>query len=428
MALNMNNNNVNDEWLLDEMTTNNQTKPEGWGSFIAEHIGGPVASATSAVLGMPGNIENLLTKGVQAVTGWESPQVPTMLGNIETPGENALGPNFFPTSEDIQNKIFKPLLGSSIEPKSEKQKTINSVVGDIAAFIPSMGLNSAAKVVGLGHLVGKGVQYLGGETAGDVAKSAIYLGSAFPGFIDNFKNITKDLYNKSRSLLNLDSTMSANRLNKILNQTKNFANKSVMTGSDILKDVVNTVKTNISQSKINVKDLINRKQEINNLIEQYGSNPKYKFLTAQLKKLNSEINHEIGLYSNQNKEFGSIWNEAEKRFAAQSERSRVGEKLTKWINIDKLEHPITKILLGGLLVHGGPAAVGKLAFGMGSAKLLEQGVRVIDLLLNSPQAAQRFFKIIAATAKNDRKLTENLVKGLDKYLIKNDEDDQWVLD
>ena len=392
--------------------------------------------------------------------------------------------NYSPTSENF-GKLRKKVVGEYLEPQGSLEELFDNVLLDTATFvIPGLGsrmpIKQALAVAGLSNLASWGAKELG---AGPLVQTGLKLGTTaltmnpfFKGKLNDVKNEayslaeqylpktavveTENLKNKFKDLgkqtgyqfSRIDSD--ENRLVKLLENAVNKANKTgnkkdiskarslqnqydrikkakaarratsktITKAAEFTNSKLEAIEDLLSKDDVSVKQLWDKKKEINQLLGESTTPREAKKYLAQASDL---IDNELTKYGRRsNKEFLNAYKKGDRLHQAFAESSPIQKTLAENIPQKFKNNPLVGTLLGGSgvagvagLAHkfGSPTAL--IGTGVGTA-LPYLGMEAYDafkFLSSNKIAATEYAKVLQAAAKENIPQLLNHARKLISY-------------
>ena len=398
-------------------------------SPLSQYLGEPAKRFGEAVLGAPGTVENLLTKGVQYVTGMQPSKVPGVLdiGKAALTGTRPeTSENFFPMPEDIRAKVTEPLFGkpNKKDMYSNWLEDTASTAGSLfAGIVPGIGGMKAAKAFtlsGIGNTIKDLSKLVGaGEGTQELIKTGTMIAADIFGTRQNFIKNMHGLYDKAGELAAGKSTHAA-RLNKYITEQRKGLGKLVPEDRAIIEGILDTAGNLITgkggSARAEVTDIWNLKKRLNDMIQNLRSSGKpQKTVISRLESINDNLREILQEFGNKNPEFKNTFNTAESMYAGLNERSQINKMLQKHVSMKSLKNPIVAMLVGGsILGPYKPAAfmAGAAAYGA------KETVQLAEFLYNSPEARKLYAQTLKAAAKENVPAMNKYVKKLDEKASK----------
>jgi len=364
------------------------------------------ARALESVVGLPGDIVGVMNTVLEGLTKKLNPSSKV---------ENIKPPSFLPGSESLREKVTSKISpGGYLEPKTDYESLWDSFVGDLAQFVIPIGgqvpVKQAIKLSGLGNLAGWGAQQLGYDPStqakakvGTMLLSSLIQPTALKGYV-------KHLYDSAEKSIPVNASIDFGNLTKDLQKSLSAIKRGDNPNKQFIIDRIQTVLGNVKKStnKINVQQAWELKKDMNEWLGKDLS-PKQRHY---VQKLSEGLNGVLSKYGEKNKEFLSLYKEADDIWGGLAASSTVKEKLNKWITEEHLVNPIMLVLLG---LH--PAkTLGQVA-GLITAK---EGVNVLEPVIRSKRIRSYYGNVIKETLNNNKdnalKYVAKLNKEIDKEL------------
>ena len=410
-----------------------------------------LARGVEAIAGLPGDVGNsilgLANFGISKVTGKKSP-LPSKIP-------------IFPTSEDINESITKPLGGEYLQPQSENEQFWDQITKDAATlWLPSAGKANIAKNVlksatrsAVGNIAGWGAEEVtGSPLVGAGVKIGTMALSAIPGSRSQIKNIEKSSYNQAYKAIpdgkKVSISKAKDQIDKITRSVsrgdnpykeeilKRFSAFDPLIEKPIpekttLSTILNESGTPFSKSfsgkignNADIKDIISLKQDWN----KHLRDPKIAEESSKyIKKGVGILNKVIEDYGKNNDAFYKPWKTAEELNNALNSTNLVQKALSKSPLLQKtVSNPVVKYALLGGIGHGiSSIAPAKIAAGASAAIGANEAAKWGQLLWKSPIARNYYKNVISSTLKNDiptaAKYAGKLSNVADKLLLGEEE-------
>jgi hypothetical protein len=359
------------------------------------------ARAIESTAGLPGTLESagrgLLNLGSKAITG--NPLV----------SSNTL----FPTPENIR-ELGRPEGSNYLEPQGDIEKFSDEFVSD---FIPLLaggtGLARAATISGLGNVAGVATKRItGSEGAGDLVKAGTMLATSLAG-TPKIKQAATNSYKAAEALLPEGAQVEATALKPILEKTTKRLGKGIKEGlgKKELGSIVSQLEDKItSGGKVNVSDLIQTKQELNEIIgDIIDKEGRLKGIFGFLPELNSSIKDAIAKYGTTNPEFIKNLNQADALWQGLYHSAPISQFVKKHVNKNILKYAGTAALLGagkiGIGQAGALAAKGYAGF---------KAFETAEQLLRSPAIRKYYLAALKSAASENAGAFTRAVSKLDQ--------------
>lgn len=423
-----------------ELLSSNENIPvpqTGTSQYIVE----PLKRFGESFLGAPGALENLLTSGIQYVTGMQPAQIPSILDigkSIVTGKDLGYSRNFFPTPEDIRSQVTEPLFGKSQTSGknlfSDWVESIASTAGSLAAGIPGLGGTGIVKGLKLASIgsTAKELSKLIGlkESTQELIESATMLGVDMLGTRQNFIKTMEDYYNKAEQLSSGKITH-ASDLNKFLIKERRELSKLIPEDRREISGLLDTISESIvgkgGASRINVSDVWNLKRRINEKLRLLYNDPKTsQKVLRKIEDINNILKETLQDFGSRNPLFKESFNIAESMFAGLNKRSVINKALQKYVRLDALRNPLIGILVGGGMLHDIPRGILGTTLAYGS----REGIQLAEFLYNSPQARKLYARTLQAALQDNGPAIIKYINKLDEkaseYLDRQNENDEII--
>jgi hypothetical protein len=392
--------------LFEELPTSaNKTSNESLLGTGIRNVARLGARAIESTAGLPGTIESagrgLLNLGSRAITG--SPLV----------SSNTI----FPTPENIR-EIGRPGANGYLEPQGNIEKFGDEFISDfIPLVVGGTGLANAAKISGIGNIAGLATKHItGSEGAGDLVKAGTILGTSLWG-TPKLKDVARDAYKKAESLLPEGAQVESASLRPIIDKVEHRLSKGFKEGlgKKELGSLVGQLQDKItSGGKIAVSDLLQSKQELNEIIgDIIDKEGRLKGIFGTLPELNNSIKDAISGYSKVNPEFVKNLKQADDMWQGIYHSAPISQWIKKHVNKHILKYAGTAALLGAGKVGVG-AAAGLAAKGYVGLKALE----TTEQLLRSPSIRKHYLAALKAAASENAAVFTRQISKLDQEIGK----------
>jgi ElaB/YqjD/DUF883 family membrane-anchored ribosome-binding protein len=375
-----------------------------------------VAQGTSrigeAVLGAPGDILSMI-KG--------------FVGDIPVGG--VIG-EFLPTSGELKEISEKTSLGYT-KPKSELEEKSGEVLQDIASFaMPGAGQYSFLRNIGIpvvSNLAKQGIKSIGKEEQGDAAKIGLMIGLDLISHRQGgAKKFAGNLFNQSEKIVPEGAKLSSPTFEKSLSKLeKTLSSGGTSPSTEKALKKVNEIKSKIDNGKIEVKELIDFRKKINEIIAETGGFevqlPKAikKKAIANLHDVKKEVINGLNEYGKKsNPEFLKLNKAANEAYGAYESSNKMA-KFIKDTSSKFMHHTGMKALFGlgggyGVLTH--PIGAAKTAGATIPLIAGYEGYKILHQVLKSPTLRKYYGNILKGAASgNTAQVTRN-VKALDQSL------------
>ena len=401
-----------------------------------------LARAGEAVAGLPGDIASgvlgLANYGISKVTGQPGPLPdrvnlgPALFGPVGMAvdvasrafGKESPVPQInLPTSEDIKEKVTKPLTGQYLEPQGRGEQLYDDIIGDAATLlIPVKGKVPFAKAVvgALGRsAVGNAAKWAAEEVTGSTLVGAgakigsMALAGTFGGRkeLSKIKNQSyKEAFEKVPENAKFNFSPEKSQIEKLAKSLTKGDRPDKAFVLDRLQSINNV--TN-KAGKGSIQEAINLKQDWN----KYLSDPSLpKSSRDVIKQAVGIVNEGIKRYGETNPAFFKPYQIGEELTGALQSTNYIQKVLSKHpVLQDSMKNPLMKNLLFGGAAYG----IGKMSLpalvGIGSGVVgARESAKAYQLLSRSPIARRYYKDVIEATLKNDTKAIAKNLARLDK--------------
>lgn len=385
---------------------------------LLRDVGRIAARTGEAIAGIPGNIPSFVLGLGSYLTGGE---IPTYEKAQETI------PFLPPTSEQIREKVTKPLTKEYLEPQTPQEQFFDTVIGDISSVLLPGGqaktlggfLKGALGLTGrsiAGTVAQKGISELGFDDplSQGLTKFLVMTGPVIPGTRKSLENTMNKDYAIAKKQLPGEIIINPKNMRQQIARIKNDIKKRDFEGKDIaslrIKEAENLLKSNI----LKIEDIWQRKKDLNEMIFESKFPKEAQNATKAIRNV---FNETLQKYGEKNPVFKEHFNRAENLFSGLNNSSKIGEWLNKNINIKALaKNPIVKIGLGqmaysALGVKKGLITAGALgSLGVGTRELF----KFKDFLSKSSEARKVYGDILKNSLKENTLAVTRDVKKLNK--------------
>lgn len=388
--------------ILDEAVAPQQ---ESFPEAALRNVARTGARGIESLLGLPGDIAQgllgLTNIGLEKFTRQPSPLPRT------TP---------IPTSETIREELTKPI-GEAIapgylEPKGTAEEVADAFVSDlIPLLLPVKGklpLGRALATAGIGSAVGLGTKQLGlSPQTQEKAKVGAMVATSLFG-VPNVRKYMEKLYDIAEESIPANARVSTKNLVPNLDKISKSIGKGIPTPSkDAVRRIVDDIKMKTAGGSIPVSDAWQIKKDLNELAFAKTSP---KGLEKMLPTLVNDFNGLLEQAGKSNPNFISALREADNIYQGINKASAFKKWVNNNINLDKLVHPTTALVLGE---H--PQGFIKGALGAFGAKGLYNR---IESSFRSGSVAKYYAQAAKAAASQNIPAATRAIKRLDNALVK----------
>jgi len=373
---------------------------------------GLAARSGEAIAGIPGALHQLAHTGISKVAG--------LIPGVESESvfDWLEGGRNLPTPEEIR-KFTKKATGEYLEPRAESEKIAQETMGDIATFlVPGGGLKLAAKIgIPITAQIGKQtLKHMGfGDTTQDLAKIGV-MGAMSMAHLSDAKGHAVKLMHAAEEMVPPNATMNptpvAHGIEKIKNQEwyKGAVTPSKRPAIQMVDQVAGQLKSN----KLDVKNAIQMKKDINELLRNLGSfevktKPDIRSATKYLNQVKDSLDDGLEAYGRTNKPFWNAYKEANKAYAVTERSSALSNYIQKHYSGPALNE-VTKALIGLGIYHGAQHAPQILAAAT-PLYAAHKTLRVLNRISKSPAMRKYYANVLSEAAKgNAASMSNNLSK------------------
>lgn len=369
------------------------------GREIGRQIARTGARAFESIVGIPKELFQLLERGIRAgaekITGREVPEFP--ITEVLFPG--------LKTAEEIRT-LEKPVFREYLEPRTEKEKIVDEFT--------SLAAPLALPVVGFGSIPRALKAAAGGIALKHTAKAMNapesvqnlmqFVGTFAGSKIPKFKTYEKALYQSADTLLPAAATTSAKPILKNIETLETFASKGLKTpAKKTILDTTQQLKNVLKEDKVKIKDLIELKKDLNEIINfEIPQGRK-----SLLKGLNRNVGKLIEDYGKrENPEFLKSYKSANQLHGELAQSYKTDEFFK---GIKKLED----LGMAGAILTGHWKAVPAFFLAKGTTSFIQN-------LLTRPQIRKFYFKAIEEAVKHNKggviQAARNMNKAMEPFL------------
>jgi hypothetical protein len=353
--------------LIDDKSPSSGSK-EGLGGALVRNFSRVAPKAFEAVVGLPGNIENLGINVGKAISGNKEEVRPIL-----------------PTSQELERKrIGKYTQEGDYDEEYFKPQNVGEEILDLtASSLPialGLGSGSVGQIIGrdlAASTVMKGAEKAGFEDPISQTIAGIAGGSgfnkAFGKFFKEGGNIAtlaskaqeaqKKLYDTERQLgksINVPARSYQNKLIGLSDKIRKTAELEKGEKTELL-DKIKTFLSDTTKDKVNASQLFDRKKELNALWPKPHSKVYGKYLGQLQKNLFEELDS-IGAH---HPEWAKAWKTGDRITSALNYKSSLREIIESYPLAEKaIKSPIAASVIG--LLTGGPIKAAK-GFALGTA-------------------------------------------------------------
>lgn len=401
-----------------------------------------LARGAEAIAGLPGDIASgvlgLANYGISKATGKPGPLPervnlgPALFGPIgvgvdiasRVLGKESPVPQInLPTSEDIHQKVTKPLTGEFLEPQGKGEQFYDDIIGDAATLlIPVKGKVPFVKaaVGALGRsAIGNTAKWAAEEVSGSpLVGAGAKIGSmALAGTFGGRKELSKlknqsyqDAFSKIPENAKFNFSPEKSQIEKLAKSLTKGDRPDKAFVLDRLRSINNI--TN-KAGKGSIQEAINLKQDWN----KYLADPSLpKSSRDAIKQAVGIVNDGIKRYGETNPGFFKPYQIGEELTGALQSTNFIQKVLSKHpVLQDSMKNPLMKHLLFGGAAYGiGKMSVPALVGIGGGVVGARESAKAYQLLSRSPVARRYYKDVIEATLKNDTKAIAKNLARLDK--------------
>jgi hypothetical protein len=367
------------------------------------------ARAAESVIGLPGDLESLGRRGINAVS------------NIAT-GKNAVDPEAVHATSQSLRQAHKPYSGEYLEPQGEGlwgrfEKSSDEFAGDLASAFITGGTGQTAKrilkITGLANAASFLTRAVtGSESAGDAVKFGSLLVVPFIGR-PKADALMRTAYNDAYKALPEGATVSAKGIKPKLDKLSELIGHGISTPENQqLATLIKDVEAKIQGGTIPLRSADMIKKQINSMIYSgsYGGKGALHGIEKLLPTVTHSLNEAIGDYAKTNPAFGKPYQQANELFAA----INGGPPLVKWvekhITPDKALYPLFSSLFKGYGFTGAAGAAAVLA--------LPPALRSGTIFFKSPTIRNQLFSTLKAAAAENVPAFARAVNKLERQVTR----------
>ncbi len=396
---------------------------------------GALASGISGLAGVPRNILG----AANSLINMTRPEVrPEVLKNLESHPElksfvtgNVIPEQYVPSGEDIKESIGKVLPEDYLKSSGQHQDFVNEIASDIGSMMfPLSGgtkISKALKVSGLGNLAKYLSKNLGvSEGTQEKIKTGTMLLSSL-GFGSGIRDKGEELFKKADAEIPKTLSIKSNPIRKIISDSAEWTEKGVrgLKQKVIVRDIIKDLDEASSGNKIGVRDIIQFKRDVGNVLKQQARDLDKKDwgeLQHQVSKIYKGLNSAIKNNPDVPKNISDLATRMDDIWS----NVKQADRASAWIK----SKSDSLVKMGG-----GAAAIGKIIGGnyspialsaaaLGKLGSMTSGAsgKVYSLLKNisdHPSVRNEYFNMLKAAAKENTPLfikhANNAGKQLQKF-------------
>ena len=377
------------EWGNFETPETHQAEPkydpdeESFFSMVARNSAENAKILVSKVAGAPGDLQQISTNFIANM-----PSSGGFFGNAiaEWIGKDkwekvARSTQHLPTSETVKKNL--DYMFGKTPSKSEKEKVVNEVVGDVggvlggtATFGGALRARNILGIPGVANVVKQTAKWLGfGEEESNLAKMAVWLPMALLSNVNGPAHASR-MMNAGRQGIPQALQSNVPRLTRNLNQLER---STLMLGSDprsaLARQQINLIRENLANGQTNVRSLMTAYDGVNAAKRGSGmfelGRTDRNFARERINEVNRIVRDEIVQSSQAHPEAINNWQNGLTAWATVHQSNAITnwvEKLARGPYVKLLQGPtaalfgfgsygaITAPLVGGAVAAGGPAA------------------------------------------------------------------------
>lgn len=410
-------------YILEEEEVSESPSPN-----VLRHLARSGARAVESIGGIGGDLQGVIEGGVDKLgkilgVPEEVRTKGAQIGRKLTPLGAA------PTSDEIREKVSRPLGGEFLEPQSKGEEFADEIVGDAAQLLlPIKGKIPFGKKLlthtlrGLGTAAGANVasSVAGALGADEKGKTATKLGSMLlMGALGrgNPKKYVGNLYKEAEEAIQGAPRVPAHDLRARLRPLERDLQKGLKAPSE--KAVLSKIKElnkKMARGTIGIDELWASKRSLNEemakaLFESPSKGAKARAKNL-FKKVNKELNNELNEYGKTNPKFQNAYKNAEEGFAALAQSEVLGNFIR-----NNAKYSPNSILLYPL-VHAFPGA--SVAGAAGGATAYK-GAQLAYRLAKSQALRNHYKNVLKAAAQGNSGAMNRSLKKMDEELMKKQE-------
>jgi len=413
------------------------------GGRLLARAGETLAGTPGELANLPATLSNLL---VHKVMGQLPQPLPQKLGEGVPQGpltgttaekflsafeEEPTGAFGLPTTQEVRERVTKPLTGEYLEPRNEAEKIGDEAIADLTSLLMPAAFGKkvvtfsrALGAVGTGNIAKWLTKKIGG---GEVAQTGAKLGTMIltsavnPGGLQRYM---KNLYASSRDIAPDNVFVKSNILKPTVEKLGKIKQYGLTTPTKtLLNETYKELSEKVKKQSISIKDLVESKYDLNELVSQRGITETAKHHYNELKKDILDVLKKESIKNPSLEKIVTPLFKADEIYKAINQSSKLKSFLNKHISLEKLYSPATAVLLG---LHP-KGSMGGIGAGLG----IRESVNFIEPILRSGEVRKYYLGALTAATKNNAAAAINNVKRLDKELAKKSEQpksqEKWEL-
>lgn len=372
--------------------------------------------AGESLLGLPGDLVQLIRSGVQMLPGGITPEEDLNFAQRWT----RKGLESLPGSEDLRAMSAESF--PSLEPEGEFQRVEDEIVSDLAVLaLPVKGKIPFAKALGQSLVGNLGKETVAAFGGGDSSQEATKLGlMVFTGMFGKgrgIKNHINNLFKEAEAFVpegaTVDYSKSLNKLGKLESELRKGA---IDASSKPVLQMIEDLKGKAPLGRMAADEAIAFDRSINELMGDPALLKRGKKLLGGVKGANNEA---LDAFAKENPSWGDSWKEAKQAYQGIAQSEKIQKYIRNNTSLKDYAHAAAALGLEEAMIPGKAVGqLGALAGLSGAAYMGEVGRRV-----SQNPALRRYYAnaLNASLSENKSMLIRNL-KGLERTMKKDLED------
>lgn len=409
---------------------------EGLLPMLARNFLGNVTRATEAQVGRFGDIEAFIRKGgsklIKNAGGFLGKYLPELVGEekfneyLKLKPHSKFNPSgretMLPTSQELRERITKPLTGEYLEPKNKPEKFVQEVVSDVASLgrRPQAGraLYNYVGIPAAANAAKAATEELGfGEKEGGWVKGATWTALSLLNNV-NAPRYAAELMNEGR-----------NGFQNVAAQTARYQTnidrvaRPMLPGdsrSQLARDQIAAITNDIENGRTTMQDLMTRYDAINAAKRDRGlfdlSRGDRRAAIRNINQVRDAVRSEIETIGRVNPQALNAWRSGVQAFSVIHQSRALTNTMSNWLRgpyAKLIATPVGSIFgLGGAYglakapLVGIPAAIG--------APAAYKTIQVAQRVWNDPTLARYYWESINAARQNNQQAFIKNYVALDK--------------
>lgn len=393
-------------------------------------LGTAVRGVSSAILGAPGNINELSRSAAEGTVNFVS----SLLGGPQI--ENQERTRILPTTSDVEKGFDVATEGKYVP--TEETKPYYETGQDIASmFLPGSGALKAWQKIAIpivGQLSKQGIKALGGsEKSQELGKLGFMLGMSIAGTA-NGEKYASNLLQQSESLLTPGTMIDALPTSNVINRLKN---STWFRGADTpstrpAKQLIEAIEKNISGGQMEGQMAVQLRKNANEIQKNLGafdvvSKSDKKKAILHLNEAKEAVMKGLDHYGKtRDPIFWKLNQEANMAYATIAKSQVLKRAIEKYA--PSLKSNAAKALFGGgslagagtLITKAPLAAAGSLGGAAATAGALKTG-QILYRVMANPKLREYYSNVIKYAAKDNSKAIVLNLQRLDEALMKQED-------